>query len=157
MRRLAFACVLSLVWIAVAPACATRATLTPTAMERAVLARQLGRINDTIPVLRFAPPRAYARWRAEVEACSGLTRAGWPAFYLAPIYPLDAEGHIAMYLYVNERILLALGVETDATVVRHELLHWLLIDRYAHGEHPAEYFGSEDRPGRCTTLVLRED
>ena len=155
MRRFALACVLSVVWITVAPACAKRATPALTTFQRDVLARQLGRINDTIPVLRFAPPRAYARWRAEVEACSGLTRTGWPAFYLAPIYPLDAEGHIAMYLYVNERILFALGVETDATVVRHELLHWLLIERYAHGEHPAEYFGSEDAPGRCTTLVMR--
>lgn len=118
----------------------------------AVFLSQIGRLDDSIPVLRFKPPRIYADWLRQVEACSGRVRTGWPTFYVAPINPLNARYEVAIYIYDGERIIFALGAETSQQIVSHELLHWILATDYM-GQHPAEYYGNAERPGRCSGLV----
>lgn len=105
---------------------------------------------------RFAPPPAYARWWALVEACAG--RAGdygaW-SWYTAPRGALKAGGlgDAAGYADpVARRIVVTAGLESDGGVVRHEILHAVLGPAYATGgdaqQHPPAYFQD-----RCAGVV----
>lgn len=112
-----------------------------------VLERRLAWISDSIPILQFATPYIYGAWRLEVERCSGKTKDGWPAFYVAPVAPLGPDGRSAFYASDSKVIVFGLGSEAIDWIVRHELAHWLLDPI---GGHPEEYFGPT---GKCGRLV----
>lgn len=154
---------------AIACAAATHQTdTTPSATTRtAILVRSIAWANDTIPVVRFNPPWAYGAWRLEIEACSGLHREGWPAFYVAPIAPLPGPdaGHprAAYYDERSRSIVFALGTEGNASIAKHEILHYLLfpflprvnadtmtVDEAERWAHPTEYYGAT---GRCAQAI----
>lgn len=97
----------------------------PSARRAAYLDRDVAFIFDSIPILRFNRPFAYAAIRAAVEHCSGLTREGWPTFYVAPQNPLPGMV-MAFYSEDTQSIVFALGNEVSASTTAHELLHFLL-------------------------------
>lgn len=143
------------------------AVVTPdrAAQRRAVLADRVLWLADTIPIVRFEPPFIYGSWRLELESCSGLRRKDWPKFYLSPVSPLPPRGSLAFYIAELDAIVFALGTENNASIVRHEMLHFLLEPRIPpkpDGEtqeeferrlHPTEYFGGASR---CTGIITRE-
>lgn len=98
-----------------------------------IAARDLAWANDTIPVLRFNPPFIYGSWKLQVESCSGLSKAGWPRFYVAPVNPIG-PGWGGYYASQSQSIVLALGNEVNPDIVKHELLHWLLDPINGHPE-----------------------
>lgn len=108
---------------------------------------RLGWYADTIPIVRYDPPYVYGMWRLRMEACSGVTKLGWPKFYMAPISPLNREWAVGIYAPRSESIVIALGAESADWVISHELLHWLLAPRSTK-DHPAEYFGPDSPCGR---------
>lgn len=127
-----------------------------------ILHRDVAWAMDTIMLMRFAPFDGYAVVRVQIERCSGLTRAGWPTFYVAPISPLP--GHVlGFYDEKRQAIVFALGNEIRAATVGHELLHWLLAPHIpsARGEyetyheyqsrvHPDSVFGTS---GKCGAVL----
>lgn len=151
MRRAVAVAILMTAMLMICVGCARNPRPSMTPAQQVALERQLGRIYDTIPIVLFRPPIIYRQWLRVVEECSGRSRRGWPGLYIAPINPLDREGHTGIYVYATDYIIFALGAEADQTVVMHEFLHRILYPEYTG--HPAEYFGSEDGPGRCTEYV----
>lgn len=89
-----------------------------------VMARDIA-WKDSMPLLKFRPPWEYGAIRLQVEACSGLTRAGWPAFYIAPQNPLMGNV-LAYYDERTQSIVFGLGNENNTGTISHEILHWLL-------------------------------
>lgn len=132
----------------------------PSERRAAVVMRDVRWIHDTIPILRFEPYFIYFAWKAEMESCSGVKREGMPVFYVAPISPLAGDGRIGFYAPDSRSVVLSLGYERDAWIVRHEILHYLLepvIPKARPGEppeetairaHPPEFFER-----RCGPLV----
>lgn len=125
-----------------------------------ILEREIAWGRDTIPLLRFRVPFVYGAWRIELEQCSGLTREGWPSFYVAPVSPLPGS-LLGYYDEGAKAVVFALGNEARKQTVLHELLHFFLaptIDPRRQpdetGEervarlHPADYF-----TGRCGQLL----
>jgi hypothetical protein len=103
---------------------------------------------------RFDPPPVYARWWAQVEACSGL-RGDLAAYtwYAVPGAVPHRSGPVAGYADPwNRRAVLADRYREDGAGVRHEMLHLLLGVAYADVEparqHPPAYF-----QGRCEGVV----
>lgn len=144
-----------------AAACGSAATIhtVPPDTRVRVLERDLAWIGDTIPIVRFNPPFIYGAWRLEMESCTGKHREGWPKFYLAPIAPLPKQ-RAAYYEEQSLSVVFALGKETQAAVVKHELGHFLLfpslppapsdtgeIEAWAH---PPEYYGPT---GACASTI----
>lgn len=106
-----------------------------------IIARNVSMLDGTTVVLRFEPPPIYAMWRAEVELCSGLRRDGAPTFWLAPVLILNRGGAIGMYIREQRRIVFGLGSESIAWIVRHELLHDMVVSAKTIEEsHPHKYF-----------------
>lgn len=131
--------------------CATATVDTAAAVQATqarVLARDVAFMEDTIPVVRFPPPPIYAMWRAEVEECSGLHRDGGLTFWIAPRV-LMPNKWLGMYVRPKRQAIFALGSETVAWIVRHEILHDL-SDRPGH---PPEFFGDSVSLGRCGHLT----
>lgn len=127
-------------------------TIQPTPLETTrvrVVEDQLGWFDDTIPIVRFRPPFAYGYWRLQVEACAGVTKDGWPKFFMAPISPLRADYAIGLFASRSNSIIFAFGAETQPWVVRHEILHWLLYPINTK-DHPPEHFGPQSP---CGSLV----
>jgi hypothetical protein len=103
---------------------------------------------------RFDPPPVYARWWAQVEACSGL-RGDLAAYtwYAVPGAVPHRSGPVAGYADPwNRRAVLADRYREDGAGVRHEMLHLLLGVAFADVEparqHPPAYF-----QGRCEGVV----
>jgi hypothetical protein len=103
---------------------------------------------------RFDPPPVYARWWAQVEACSGL-RGDLAAYtwYAVPGAVPHRSGPVAGYADPwNRRAVLADRYREDGAGVRHEMLHLLLGVAFAEVEparqHPPAYF-----QGRCEGVV----
>lgn len=115
-----------------------------------IIERDIAFMYDTVPVLRFRAPPVYAMWRAEVEECSGLKREGAPSFWIAPT-TLMPNQWLGMYIRQKRQVVLALGAETVAWIVRHEYLHDLINEP----GHPAEFFGDSVSLGRCGHLTRR--
>lgn len=119
----------------------------------------IGWTSDSIPLLRFNPPFVYYGWRAALEACSGLTRSGWPRFFLAPVHPLPGNYH-GFFAHDSDAIVLAFANEMERWIVAHEILHWLSEDLIPAGKkgetqdemiertHPPELFGQ-----KCAHMV----
>jgi hypothetical protein len=147
-------------------ACQRQVTTAPNPRD-AIVQRDLAWVSDTLPVLRFNTPYSYGALRVQAEQCSGRTRAGWPRFYVASISPFP--GMLLAFFEddpddPDDRIVFALGYETDDFTVVHELLHWLLApvvspkwdkqresyEAFIVRVHPAEYFG---KSGRCAHLL----
>ena len=146
-------------------ACQHHVTTASTPQD-AITKRDIGWVMDTLPVLRFNTPFRYGALRVQAEQCTGRTRLGWPRFYVAALSPLP--GMLVAFFEddpddPDDRIVFALGYETDEATVVHELLHWLLAPsiptRKREGEsyeafllrvHPPEYFS---RTGRCAHLL----
>lgn len=121
-------------------ACATKeVTPTPTARDirTGIVKRDVAFAFDTIPLLRFPIPYPYGAIRLQVEGCSGLTRDGWPRFYVAALNPLP--GHIlAFYREDMNAIVFALGNEVVPETIAHELLHYLLAPHIRSQPYPRE-------------------
>lgn len=148
-RRVAVGLMLLAATLAVT--CARPVETEPTIERQAqILVRDIAFMHDTMPLLRFDPPPVYAMWMAEVEQCSGLRRDGQPTYWIAPRAVMHNDW-IGMYVRQERRAIFALGAETLAWVVRHEMLH----DRLNLPGHPPEYFGDELSPGKCGHLVRR--
>jgi hypothetical protein len=149
MRRLAF-----LLLLAVLSCHRIPPQLAPAsqAVER-VLARDIRFIYDSVPIVKFRTPFLYGVFRLQVESCSGRTRDGWPAFYLAPVNPLNDRGFAAAYFPDADAIVFGLGSEVNEQIIRHELLHWLLRPTMGH---PPEFFGDSLSNGKCGHLLRVE-
>lgn len=117
--------------------------------QAAIVETRLGWFADTIPIVRFNPPFIYGSWRLRVETCSGLTKSGWPAFFVAPINPLRSDFAVGIYAPSSQAIVFALGEEDEGWVVAHELLHWLAAPRNTK-DHPDDLFG---RTSPCGPFV----
>jgi hypothetical protein len=89
-----------------------------------ILRRDLAWYGDTIPILRYNPPYAYSIWRETVERCSGLSREGWPRFYVANIDVLPGQRG-AFYAGNHNVVVFALGYEVQPWAFMHEILHFL--------------------------------
>jgi len=136
--------------------------LAPTLAERraAILNREVAWM-DTLPVLRFSTPYVYGSWRLQVEQCSGLTRNGWPTFYISAIAPLPQKRD-ALFAARADAIVFALGQESRPLTVIHELLHWLSESQIAPAPddeteeemdrrwHPDSLYGPV---GKCWHLI----
>lgn len=156
---------LALCLIAIGLACGpSQPVLAPTPSASArradILARDIAWLGDSVPLVRFNIPHIYGLWRLQVEQCTGLSRPGWPLFYVAPIVPLSSDGRVAMYASGSNSIVFALAHEGMDWIVRHELLHFLLaplIPKAPKGETPAEAALRVHPPyyfdGRCAFLV----
>ena len=109
----------------------------------------------------MAMPVEYSAYWADVEACSGFARPSGVTFYVATTGVFtDGDGvrAIGEYQYAARRITLGSWAVHSPDMIRHEMLHAVLPDRYA-GQHPVEYFGvpgSWDGPslGKCGAIVV---
>lgn len=122
------------------------------ARQREIIARDVGFIYDSLPILRFDVPFAYRMLKAQVESCSGLKRDGFPRLYESSQNPLPG-GHLAEYYHDGNVIVFALGSVVVAGIVRHELLHFLLAPETGH---PPEYFSLDPLVGRCAQYLRFE-
>lgn len=127
----------------------------------AIIARDIA-WKDDLPLLRFDVPYVYGAIRLQVEECLGRRRDGWPLFYVAPKNPLP--GHVlAFYDERNKAVVFALGNETIASTIAHELIHWTLApvldphrrrdetpDEWRARVHPDSVFSST---GKCSHLL----
>lgn len=135
--------------------CRTAAPTTapiPREIKARVLSRDILWLWDSLPALRFETPFAYNTLRAQVERCSGLTRADFPRLFVAPVNPMPGN-RAASYSADLNLIVFALGAEVSAPIIRHELLHWLLTpitapeppyeteEEQTRRFHPVAYFG----------------
>lgn len=88
----------------------------------------------------FDAPAVYARWWADVEACSGragdLQRVSWFVVPNAKWFTIRGVAYDGYWFEYHHEIVLAAAHIEDSLVVRHEMLHDLLND----GQHPREYF-----------------
>ena len=127
-----------------------------------VVRRNVAIIHDSLVILRFAIPFQYGVLRLQVEQCAGVSRDGWPAFYVSAHNPLPG-GFAAFYDERSKSIVFALGNESEPATVAHELLHFVLapqVNPYRQrGEspeafvarvHPETFFGES---GRCAHLL----
>jgi hypothetical protein len=100
---------------------------------------------DAVP---FGAPPVYARWWADVEACSGrqapLARVRWFVVPRVDAFIADGQRDSGLWIGRYRYIVLAESGLSDGLLVRHEMLHDLL-DRAGH---PAEYFTE-----RCRGVV----
>ncbi len=98
---------------------------------------------------RFVPPSVYVTWWHIVENCSGSVRDfGEVEWYSVPGSSLSIPGSDASGVFTSDalghRILLTAGSREDGGVVRHEMLHALLLLR----GHPRSAF-----LGTCAGVV----
>ncbi len=128
------------------------AAVTRAAPLACALALGCGLVSPPLPpgAESFAPPPAYARWWALVEACSGARRPlGAVRFYRVPhAATVPSWGHgpaAAYYTRASDRIVIAGLYLQMGALVRHEMLHALLRVR----GHPRAAF-----LGRCGGVVL---
>ena len=145
-------------------ACGSHVTTSPAPeppTRAKILERSIG-WADTLPLLRFEPPAFYGAVRLAVEQCTGRTRAGWPAFFVAAINPLPGF-ILAFYDERSKSIVFALGIEASPPTVAHEFIHYLLapeitshrlehetLEDFVLRVHPPEFFG---KSGRCAHLL----
>lgn len=131
-----------------------------------------GMVDDSIPAMRIPPPPIYLVWMAEIIRCSGIVPDSMPDYWVAAL-PNFARRHGALGFYVGEshRVVMGLGYEAVAFVVRHENLHHVLepyippptgpetFEQAQKRQHPVEYFGGKDSTGtmihgKCQDLVF---
>lgn len=157
--RYALLCVLLL-------GCTVRQVTPPRTLDAArlqIVKRDVTFVYDSIPTLRFSPPFAYGAIRLQVERCSGLTREGWPRFYIAQDNPLPGFV-LAFYDEDRKAVVFALGNETVPSTVAHELLHYLLaphipskkrsdesFTEYTARVHPDSIFNTDT--GKCRMFL----
>lgn len=70
--------------------CTTKEVAAPPSpgdIRAGLIRRDVAFAFDTLPLLRFEPPFIYGAIRLQAERCSGLTREGWPRFYVAATNP----------------------------------------------------------------------
>ena len=134
----------------------------PARHDSEIVRRNVAFVNDTLPVLAFPTPHVYGAIRVALEQCSGLTREGWPRFYIAALNPLPGA-LLGFYDEQTRSVVFALGNENHAGTVAHEILHWLLApiisprrgreeswEDFVARVHPEAYFGES---GRCAHLL----
>lgn len=132
-----------------------------------IIRRDIAWALDTVPLLKFPPFDHYAVIRLHAERCSGLTREGWPAFYVAPISPMPGWV-LAFYDEDRRAIVFSLGSEMRRETVLHELLHFLLAphipskrrtdenyEQYQGRVHPDSIFSKAT--GKCGPLLYPTD
>lgn len=120
----------------------------PTPDLARMVAENVAVFNGFMPILKFPTPLAYTFLRHQVETCSGLTREGWPTFWVAPLVLLNSEGAVGLYIRGHRQIIFALGYETVPWAIRHEILHDLVDAPVGSPAHPPEYFAE-----KCALLV----
>lgn len=111
-------------------------------MSRArLIAANTAVLDGSVTVMRFDPPPIYTLWRSEVEQCSGITRDGSPTYWVGSRPILNAKGALGFYVQGARRIVLGLGNESIAWIVRHEQLHDNLnLPLNTADTHPPEFF-----------------
>jgi hypothetical protein len=120
--------------------------------QRRAIDDRVSWLGDSLPVVRFDPPYVYSMFKAQVEACSGVKKDGFPKFYIAPVAPLGSNYALAVFVPRQNVVVFALGSEVLPWVVRHELLHWLLAPRDTR-DHPPEFFSADPTIGRCAPFI----
>lgn len=136
----------------------------PTLKDRRaeIIKRDIAFSHDSLPLLRFAPPPVYGMIRLAMEKCTGLTRDGWPTFYVANVE--EFPGYVwAFYVEHSRSVVFALGREAQSSTVAHEIGHFLLAphvdprrgkdeshEAWVERTHPAAIYGPG---GTCSALL----
>lgn len=92
---------------------------------------------DPLPsnAVQFSPPVVYSRWWSLVESCSGIERPmSGATWYVVPGVSAISNGQrndlAGYWSQASNRIVLAGGSQFDGSIVRHEMLHAILGERF---------------------------